>query len=253
MTIKITKTLINKDFEIDVDLEVSTMSKFYEIQRIFQNLEKSNFEDRKLWLEMLVYRLAEIFQNCIRSYEYLEKFDLRDSFLNRCKHNSSLEFLKKTREDMFHHSKNILNQTIYSDFFQINGEYFKGIHVKKGGFLWVGDYKFNASDSEFVFTTEGIFEIKNPYSKDELWQKLNYPSIITFDDDDISTKLKKCHSTLQSEFFKIRKILRRGDGKYEYKFKTKGNIKLFGDGKICDLNGKSLEVKGTLNLSPMNL
>lgn len=256
MTAKITSTLINKDSDIDTDLEVSTMTKFYEIERIFQKMEKSD-EDRKLWLEMLIYKLGEVFQNCLRSYEYLEKPDLLESFLARSRKERSLEFLKESREAMFHKSKSVLSKTIHSDFMQINGEYFKGIHVRKGGILTVGEHEFNADDSEFAFTTEGIFEIINPDSKDERWEKLEYTSITTFDDSAIVRKLVDCHDILRTKFFKIRTILKRGDGKYEHRFKTKGNIRLFvkdkEQNKIYDLNGKSLDVRGLLIISPMNL
>lgn len=257
MPYKVTKYLIDKDSKVDIDLEVSTMTKFYEVEKIFQKMERSDFEDRNLWLEMLFYRLSEIFQNCMRSYEYLEggfdRGDLLRSFLDKCKKDSSLRFLKKKREDIFHHSKSILNRTIHSDFFQIDGEYFKGIHIKKGGFLQIGEHRFKADDSEFAFTTEGMFEIKNPHSRDERWEKLEYPSIITFDDKDIIKKLKICRDILQDEFFEIRKILRHGDGSYECKFNTKGNIRLFEVGKEYNLNGQSLEIKGTQKISPTSL
>lgn len=255
MTFTNTPTLITEDSDIDTDLEVSTMTKFYEIEKIFQKMEKSD-EDRKLWLEMLIYKLGEVFQNCMKSYEYLEKPDLRKSFLDRSSKERSLEFLKESRGAMYHKSKSVLDKTIHSNFMQIDGEYFKGIHVRKGGNLIVGEHQFDANDSEFAFTTEGIFEIKNPDSEDELWEKLEYPSITTFDDSDIIRKLVECHGILRTEFFKIRTILKRGDGKYEHRFKTKGNIKLFvtskEQSKVYDLNGQSLDVRGTLSISPMN-
>ena len=256
MTITNTPTLITEDSDIDTDLEVSTMTKFYEIEKIFQKMEKSD-EDRKLWLEMLIYKLGEVFQNCLRSYEYLERTDLLESFLARSRKKRSLEFLKESREALFHKSKSVLNKTIHSNFMQIDGEYFKGIHVRKGGIFVVGEHKFDADDSEFAFTTEGIFEITNPDSKDERWEKLEYPSIITFDDSDILNKLMACRDILQTEFFKIRTILKRGNGKYEHRFKTKGNIRFFvknkEQNKEYDLNGKSLDIHGAFIISPMNL
>ena len=256
MVFKINNYLIDKDSNLDIDLEVSTMTKFYEVEKIFQKIDDSNLDDRQLWLVMLIYRLSEIFQNCMRSYEYLEggfgRSGLRSSFLQKCNTDSSLAFLKKKREDMFHNSKSTLNRTIHSNFFQIDGEYFKGIHIKKGGMLQIGEDRFKANDSEFAFTTEGIFEIKNPFSKDERWEKLKYPSIITFDDKDIINKLRRCLDILRSEFFKIRKILKHGDGRYECEFNKKGNIRLFEGGKEYNLNGKSLEIKGAMRISPMS-
>ena len=232
---------------LTINLEVSTRVKFYEVQKIFQKLENPNLEDVKLWLELLVYRLSEIFQNCINAYDYLDKKDLRKSLIENM---DTLQIIKKYRENMFHNSRTILDKTIDSNFFQMTGEYFKGLHVKIGGYLEVGENRFKADHSEFVFTTEGIFEIKNPYTKDEIWEKLEYPSIITSNYDKIIGELRSSLIILQNEFFKIMKILR--EGKKEDTFIQMGTMVFFEGNKAFDLNGKHLDVYGALKIDPMD-
>ena len=131
-----TNTLKNKDFKIKNNLEVAIMIKFSEFEEILKTIQKN--ESNRIYVEILIYKLGEIYQVLLRIHEYLkEKFpnDLK-KIIERYKKSYLGEFAKDSRDDIFHNSKDITkNKKIISDFFEIKGEFFEGIRITKKGSL----------------------------------------------------------------------------------------------------------------------
>ena len=264
MAINVETTLSDKDYKVQANLLVSTMVKFNEFERL---LEKFNLEvkiqDKKLYLESLTHKLGEIFQNHLRAYEYCEEIDPggKNKFLSRIQKNKYLKFLQDYRGDLYHNSLDVIPRRIISDFFEIEGNYFEGLRVKDDGDLRVGENSFQSNkDTQYSITSEGFFKVKNPDSKEENWEFLEYPSIVMMDYGDSLEKLQESFTILKDEFFNIRtKMKKIAIGEFKGKelhFNNIGNISLFdesgGEVKSYDLQG-SVVVKGRFQINPLKL
>ena len=261
MPFKETKTLINEDSDIRIDVETLARIEFSDVEYLLNKLSKSKIDSRieRILYESVVSKVASIFQLAMRAYEYLEKPELKEDLIKAFSKskNTSTGKIGKYREDLFHDGIHFLEKTIFYPFGIFKGRGFKGIHIKKGARyniknIWV----FESENSEYSITSEGVYKIDNIGTPEEKWTKIEeFPTISAVNYDDIIKVIKESIGELKIIWSNISKTLDEGDGNHKYQFLNEnGNWKLLEkiNGKIKSYtkNSMQLNIEGNLTHTP---
>lgn len=261
MPFKETKTLINTDSDIRIDLETLARIEFSDVEYLLSKIGKGKIDSRieSILYESAISKVASIFQLAIRAYKYLEKPELKEDLIKAFSksENTSTGKIGKYREDLFHNGIHFFEKTIFYPFGIFKGRGFKAIHIKKGARFNIKNvWVFESENSEYSITSEGVYKIDNIGTLEEKWSKIEaFPTISAVNFDEIIKVIKESIGELKIVWFNISKILDEGDGNHKYQFLNEnGNCELLEkiNGEIIstNLNSKLLIIEGNLTIAP---
>lgn len=193
--------------------------------------KKTKSRERRLYLELLVSKLAFVYQLTMKAYEYLSAFDeiLRERYrvksLNKkYSQETPLGIIKAKRDKWFHEGRDIVSSECNYGFATISGDSFLGIRIVSGGKLRTPNHVFMATnDEEFALTSSGLFRIQFPRTSEERWELIEDENVgITMKFDELVDVAGKCLADLREIWEDISEDMRRGDGKYAINFLNEG-------------------------------
>lgn len=257
-----TQTLTNEDSKIRIDVETMARIEMSDIEYLQEKI--SNEKDNRLvriMYETAITKLSTVFQLVMKSCKYLEQLDYLSEVKELSKKpNSKLGSIKKFREDLFHDGVGFIQKNTFYPIGKINGRGFVAIRVHLGATLRItGICNLEAKNSEFVVTSEGIFEIRSPSQADEKWILIDkMPIVSAVNYDETNEIILASLSELKSIWNKLQRIRQEGNGKHSYTYLNEGSEwalkeKVDGKLKIYSANSKSIEVKGDLTITPPNI
>jgi hypothetical protein len=256
-----TDTLQNDDSKVKIDVETLARIEFSDVEYLLSEIDKGNIDSRleKILYESIISKMASVFQLAMRAYEYLENTDLKKELINAFNksQNRSTGKIGKYREDLFHSGIHFFEKTIFYPFGKIEGRGFKGLHIKKGARLNIsGVWDFNSDDNEYAITSEGVFEILNPETSEEKWNKIDeFPTVSAIDFNNIREVIDNSIVELKLVWSKIKEILKAGDGTHQYSFLNENGkweliVEKNGGHTIYKAESKKLEITGDLTINP---
>ncbi|NJO52232.1 MAG: hypothetical protein HC840_25725 [Leptolyngbyaceae cyanobacterium RM2_2_4] len=261
MSFNETKTLSNQDSKVRIDVETLARIELSDIEFLLEQTRKGVNSTRleRILYETIINKLSCAFQLAMRAYEYLEKNQEKKQLIEKYEKtgNSSLGKIASYRADLFHNGIHFTEKEVFYPFARIKGRGFKAIHVKKNAKLEIQNcYIFHSSNSEFAITSEGVFEIINGGTSDEVWLfQDQFPVIIASNLDDVMDAIEKAIIDAKHIWCQLSGIVKAGDGTYEYSFlNDNGEWDLLensnGELKTYQAKQKAIRVEGYLKINP---
>ena len=245
MSFERTKTLQDNEAIIRIDVEAMARIEISDVEYILNEIKDTvDPRLRRVLIETAVTKAATAYQLFLRACDYNRdacKGEVDDALKDI---GNSLDQLKKqtnenhpknanstslgkaghAREKMFHDGIGFIQKTLIYPFGKISGRGFVGIRVKLGGKLKIkGVHVFDAKDTEYVITSEGVFEIHQPEKQNEEWKLLKLPLEITATDEPHTFEwLTDSVKLLKELWFQVASKMRDGDGQHPLCFLNEG-------------------------------
>lgn len=259
MTFTETKTLVDKDSKVRIDVESMARITLSDIEFILTIAAlQTSLRHKNILYETAVSKTAAVFQLAMRACDYLENPIYKKDLIERTKkgNSSELGMIGKLREENFHNGQRIIASERFYQFVKIKGCGYVGIYIYKGAVLNItGVHTFNAESSEYAITSEGIFEISNSGTPQETWKMMNIsPQLEAVDHHLVINVIKRALDELKVIWNNLREIRVQGDGDHEYSYLNEnGSMELLekGDEGITSYQmGSQLRVRGNLTVTP---
>lgn len=261
MPFEITQTLQNIKSDKNIDYGTLARIEFSDIDYLLNQLKQKSFDSRmeRIIFETIVSKLASIWQLSLCASKYLEQKKLKNKLINDYHKDgdTSTGKIGKYRAEFFHKGIHFLNKKVFYPIGVFEGRGFKGIHIRKGSKLnIIGVREFIADNSEYAITSEGVFEIIAPNTKNEKWILLeDFPTITSVNFNETLTLIKESIGEMKEIWTEIDSIMRNGDGNNKITFLNKnGKWELIekkdGINTKYQSTEKILEVNGELTITP---
>lgn len=260
MPFKETKTLINNDSKVKIDVETLARIEFSDVEYLLKQIDSDTLDSRleRILYESLVSKTASIYQLAMRAYQYLKKNDLIKKINQTYDKDgdTSLGKMGKYRTDLFHDGIHFLERKTFYPFGVLEGRGFCGIRVKKGAtYKILNVWDFHSQESDYAITSEGVFEIKNPGTIDENWFLIdNFPTITAINYDQIRNSIKEAIKELKEIWNDISKLIRNEEGVDSYQFLNEGGkwelLEIKDEKVVSYVGSMKLNITGHLTTTP---
>jgi hypothetical protein len=259
-----TKTLINNDSDIRIDVESMARIEISDVEYLLSIIKKTtDARLERIMYETIVTKISTVFQLVMRACKYLEQDKLLKKIIkyHSKKSDTDLGKVKGFRDNFFHDGIGFVEKEVFYPFGKINGRGFVAIRIAKGGALCVsGMHIFDAQESEFAITSEGVFEIVGPGSSEERWVLVDsFTNVAAVSYEKIDKIIVNSLSELKAIWNKLESIRKIGDGKNEYQYLNEGGswefIEKKSDGEmvVYSAEQKTIMVTGNLTINPLKL
>jgi hypothetical protein len=258
MSFKITKTLQDQGSDIRYDVETIARLELSDIDYLISFIQNENCESRmkRIHYETVVLKLSTVYQLAMDAYKYLG-LSIKNDLNPRFGDGTFPDLIRSYRNKFLHHGIHFLEKTTIYPFGKIDGRGFKGIHIKKGATFEIKNvWKFSSDTKDFALTSEGVFEIENPETKNESWTMLNdFPTIIATDFESIKSVITGSITELKLLWKEISEKIKYGDGTHAYSFLNENGKwdlieKNNGSFKTYSAEKSPLVIKGNLTITP---
>lgn len=252
------QTLSNQDSKVRIDVESLARMEISDIDFILEAAQSSNGRSKKILYEAALTKCATAWQLAMRAWEYLEQHDKKKNQIDRYSKDSAegIGLIGRLRGDLFHSGVSFYERTTFYPFGQVRGRGYVAMRVRKNGCLSIRGYaNLTSKDSEFAITSEGIYEIKSPDTKEEKWiRRDDLLTINASDDTKVEEVIRNGLADLQSIWNEIKSYrltsesheitFLNEDGAWEILEEKEGEISKY------ESTTQSLDIKGSLSFSP---
>jgi hypothetical protein len=257
MSFKETKTFSNQESSVRIDVEALARLEISDIEFILETAKNSDARLKKVLYESALTKCATAWQLAMKAWEYLDESEEELKNMIGAYPKSARQgigLIGKIRGELFHQGIGFYERTTYYPFGKVYGRGYVAIRVKKSGCLNIKGYaSLKSKDSEYVITSEGIYEIMKADTDEEKWIKRDDLLTVDASDDRKVEELIKCGlSDLQVIWNNIKKY-RLSHLSSEITFLNDGggwSILEDKDGQISEYESKNcLRVEGFLDFS----
>ena len=255
-----TKTLIDQDSKIRIDVESMARIELSDIEYLLEKIKtESDNRLQRIMYESVIGKVSGVFQLAMRACKYLNQndFDKEIKASNRKDSASGLGAVARFRDDLFHDGISFIKKETHYPFGKVSGRGFVAIRACLGSnFRIEGVHNFDASTSRYAITSEGVFEIQNPGSESEEWVMAeDFPSVSTVNYHDIEVIVHQALTELKDIWNKLVAIRKHGDGETQYQYLNEGGsweLLEKTEDKITSYSAerKPINVEGSLTITP---
>ena len=286
MTFNSTETLCDQDAKYRYDPETLAYITISDIEHILERIcIESDLRISNILRETAINKTSSVYQLFMKACDYLitsdglnnSDADIRN-FANKIQtinrnfnavhptekklsdgqELTAIGKVKKYRDDLFHDGITFLDRTCFFPFAVIKGKGYTALRVKKGGELVVKNIRtFRAEETEFAITSEGVFEILHPDTKDENWR--HCPDVLMLqaaNTEDVEMLIREALVKLREVWNELSIVRKEGingipveylneGGEFTLQEKSNSQLTAYG------YNGSTkLIVKGSLTITP---
>ena len=253
------KTLINKDSSVRIDVETMARIELSDIDFLLKEISKETDSQLvRIFYETAITKLSVVFQLAMKAFKYLERNAELKAVKARSKDASStLGTVNKFRGDLFHSGISFVQKDTFYPFGSVKGRGFVAMRIRKGAILRItGVVALGASETEYVITSEGVFEVHNIGEVSEEWIRTDIiPTLTAVNYDDISEIISRAKIELKEIWCQLASIREQGDEEHEYQYLNEG-----GEWELIEKKGekitkysaiqKTINVTGVITITP---
>ena len=253
------KTLINEDSKVRIDVETMARIELSDIDYLLNKINKETDSQLvRIMYETVVTKLSTVFQLAIKAYKYLEKDIERKVLIANSKDTSTaLSKVYKFRGDLFHSGISFVKKDTFYPFGSIKGRAFVALRIRRDAILRIkGVVELNAIKTEYVITSEGVFEIHNLGELSEEWISTDIiPTLTAVNYDETSDIILKAKTELKTIWYQLSLVREQGDGDNQYQYLNEGGewelLEKKGD-KITKYSAKqkTINITGDFTITP---
>jgi len=192
------------------------------------------------------------------SYKYLERdIELKALIATSKDTSTALSKVYKLRGDLFHSGISFVQKDTFYPFGSVKGRGFVALRICKGAILRIaGVVELNTLKTEYVITSEGVFEVHNLGKVSEEWISIDVvPTLTSVNYDEISDIISEAKNELKNIWCQLSSIREQGDGEHKYQYlNEEGEWELLekkgGTIKKYSAIQKTMNVTGDLTITP---